>query len=291
MLESLFKRLTLFSKSFFTVLKVILRSKLTPVKLSSENEEIFILGNGPSFKTLSDTALKKLQTKTLLCVNNFPSTRYFESLKPNFFLVVSPGFWIEAEDYNVSLRKSIIENVIKKTSWPMTVILPYASKSNKTFIKAFSENQNINIHFINTTPIEGNQAFSIFLMNKRLGSPRPHNVLIPSILSAIQVGFKFIYLIGADHSWLKDLSVNQENQVLLNQKHFYDEESATARQMHKNHGKGNRKLHEVLEKFYFSFKSYHLLREFANQKNIKVINLTKDSFIDAFEKKNISEIL
>jgi len=100
-----------------------------------------------------------------------------------------------------------------------------------------------------------------------------------------------VYLLGADHSWLTQISVDSDNKVLLNQKHFYDEDSSTAKQMHKNHGKGNRQLHEVLEKFYYSFQAYHLLQSYATTRGTFVANLTQDSFIDAFPKKKIAEVI
>ena len=50
----------------------------------------------------------------------------------------------------------------------------------------------------------------------RKGSRRtdcPHNVLIPSIAIGLRLPFKKIYLAGADHSWLPEITVTDDNEV------------------------------------------------------------------------------
>lgn len=291
MLESIFNWLSQFVQSFITILKILFRSYYFPKRHHASSDELFIIANGPSFKNALKQEAEFFKSKTLLCVNNFPNTEYFAKLKPRYFLICSPGYWMEnAIDYNVEKRRKIIDALVQKTNWELTCLLPYASRKNSNFIKKIESNQYIKIHYYNTTPLEGLESISISLMQSNLAIPRPHNVLVPSLHFAISNRFNKIYLLGADHSWLGELSVNDKNEVLLNQKHFYDEEQTVARQMHKNHGRGQRKMHEVLEKFYISFKSYHLLNKFAQQKKVEVINLTPNSFIDAFEKKSIDSI-
>ena len=63
--------------------------------------------------------------------------------------------------------------------------------------------------------------------------PRSHNVLIPTIMIALQLDFKKILLAGADHNWLKDIYVSADNRVFLTQKHFYDAQTAEKKTMDK----------------------------------------------------------
>ena len=118
------------------------------------------------------------------------------------------------------------------------------------------------------------------------GLPRPHNVLIPALFVAINSGYKRIYLAGADHSWLPMISVNDQNQALVNQQHFYDEHSSKSDLMYKL-GVRPRRLHEILEKFMFTFRSYFDLKDYAESKGSKIYNSTPDSYIDAFDRKSI----
>ncbi len=289
-METIFKLLSLLGTSFVTLLKIFFRSSFLLKKYKSTSpEELYIIGNGPSIKKDYENYHTKLSTKNLLSVNGFPLTSAFTELKPSYFLVCSPGFYNDkATDYNVSVRADIISKLIEKTNWPLTFFLPISAKKNKSFVNKIKANNHISIRYFNTTPIEGLYFFSKLFLSASLGSPRPHNVLIPSILQAINSGYKKVYILGADHSWLPQISVNSKNEVLLNQKHFYDADTATPKQMHKNEGHGNRHLHEVLEKFYYSFKSYHLLNRYAKDKACRIVNLTENSYIDAFERAEVA---
>lgn len=288
-MERVYQFLSQIILSTLSVLKVLIRSTFFTKNFKASNNDLFILGNGPSIKKVFDEHLEKLKEKETLCVNKFPDTDVYQKIKPNYYVITSPGYYNkDAIDYNVDVRKKIIAALISKTTWPLICFLPTESKKNKEFINKIKSNQNLKIYFFNTTPIEGIRLISHFLLRKKLGSPRPHNVLIPSILIAINSGFKNIFLLGADHSWLPQISVNDKNEVLINQKHFYDDTTSRPRQMHKNEGLNNRTMDEVLDKFRLSFKSYHDLEKYSENMGSKVINLTPNSFIDAFEKRNIN---
>ncbi len=290
-MEKLFNIIIATTNSILTFLKILLRSTFVISKYKTENEQLFILGNGPSLKHQLPLLESKFRNSSILSVNGFPLSDLFEKIKPNYFIVCSPGFYRnDAVDYNVEVRKNIIKGLVEKTTWPIVFFIPAASRKNKQFTDYINSNQNITLQYYNTTPAEGLKSLKHLFYNMGLGSPRPHNVLIPSILQAINAGYKKIYLLGADHSWLPELSVNDNNEVLLNQKHFYDEHSSTAKQMHKQEGRGNRKIHEVLHKFMLSFNAYHELNEYASTKDSTIINLTEGSFIDAFEKKKIASL-
>lgn len=115
--------------------------------------------------------------------------------------------------------------------------------------------------------------------------PRPHNVIIPSLMCGIWMGYKNIGLLGAEHSWLPTITVNDNNQVLLNHQHFYDDGAKVNVMTYE--GRRTRKLHEVLEKFYFSFRSYWIIQSFAEKQGVKITNFTPNSYIDAFPKQKL----
>jgi hypothetical protein len=108
---------------------------------------------------------------------------------------------------------------------------------------------------------------------------------------AINRGYKKIILLGADHSWLKDLSVNDNNEALLNHKHFYDAQTSKPTRMYR-HQKGTiRHLHEILEKLMISFRSYFEVKAWAEKNQVKIINATPGSYIDAFEREMLENVL
>ena len=104
-------------------------------------------------------------------------------------------------------------------------------------------------------------------------------------MNCIKLKYKQIYLMGADHSWLPEISVNQENEALINHKHFYDEDVTKPQKM-QDYISRPRKLHEIIHKFYLTFKGYWEIKRYADYKDVSVFNVSEYSMIDAFERKN-----
>ena len=55
-------------------------------------------------------------------------------------------------------------------------------------------------------------------------------------------------------------------------------------------GSGSRKLFEILDKLYLTFKGYFEIKKYVSTKNTRIYNLTTNSFIDAFEKFDIEKL-
>ena len=149
--------------------------------------------------------------------------------------------------------------------------------------------KNISIVYFNKTPVEGLQSFRNILFKLNLGLPRPYNVLIPSLIKALNLGYKELYVIGADHSWLEELRVNDKNEALLNQKHFYDYQTSKFEPMY--HAKrGGKRVHEILYKLMKAFEGYFYIREYAESLGSQIYNATPNSYIDAFERRSLNQI-
>ena len=92
--------------------------------------------------------------------------------------------------------------------------------------------------------------------------------MVPAIFTALNLQAKNILLAGVDHSWLKELQVDNENKVLLFNQHFYDKE-IKAKQF--DYMTALWKLHEILYTLGEAFKSYHILKEYADYKQAKIL--------------------
>ncbi len=278
-------------KSIATILKIIIRSKYFINLPRTSEEELVIMGNGPSLKEILGSDVENLQNKTLWAVNFFGNSPFFEKVKPSYYLMVGPEFWRQNVQPNyISLRETLFENIINKTQWPMTIFLPPEAFKSKFLKKYLHKNSALSFKAFNPTPVEGVQWFNHLLFKRNLGMPRPHNVIIPSIMVALNMGFKKIFLIGVEHSWLPTISVNDNNEVLFRNKHFYDPDKIKDHRMYRL-GLRPRMLHDVLEKFMLTFRGYVLMAEYAAVKKAKIFNCTPGSFIDAFERKKIEELL
>jgi len=273
-------------QTFATLFKVLLLSKT--VKLPPKtNDDLVILGNGPSLNGFLNQQFDFLQDKTAMAVNHFADSDIFEQIKPEYYLINVPEFWTDNVDNDVlAKRNKLINNLIDKTSWSMNLILGTGARQSDIWQSIAVKNKNIRLFYINPTPVEGFRPFRYFCYRKNCGMPRPHNVLIPALISAVNMQFKNIYIAGADHSWLSEIFVADDNTVYLTQRHFYDELTARPDVM-KKMGKNKRKLHEILHKFMLSFKAYFDINDYAKSRKSTIYNITKDSYIDAFERLKI----
>ena len=290
MLESIFTFLKKFLSSLFTFLKILIRSNLFIAKVAPvEYKSCIILGNGPSLKNVLSEHLSSLSSQILWTVNKFPATEYYTVLKPAYFLFVASGYYkSESIKHEQDTRDEIIDALITKTTWNIIVFCPNESKRYPSFISRLNSNKFIKIVFFNKTPVEGLEIFNNFFYRFAWGMPRPHNVLIPAIIQAINMGYKEINVVGADHSWLPLISVNYKNEALINQQHFYQDKEGSNGKMYRN--SVPRRLHEILEKLMLSFRSYFELENYAKSRGINIYNCTPNSFIDSFERKDLKSV-
>lgn len=251
-------------------------AKINPA--NSATNQLIILGNGPSLRTNLDNDLDLLRSADTLAVNFAANTPEFSEIQPTYYLLADPHFFDKAgEDPNVG---RLIEN-LNSITFPMTLFVPAGARKADSYF----HNHNLTVKHFSFTAMEGYTWFENAMMNSHRGMPRPRNVLIPSIMVGIWLGYKEIYLLGADHSWLKTLSVNDRNEVVSIQPHFYKEDSREQQRV--NEVYVNRQLHEVLESMMIAFKSYHRIREYADRCGTQIFNSTPGSMIDAFERASL----
>lgn len=272
-------------QSVFSVIKIALKSrKCSPLPSDLKNpDELVILANGPS---LNDTVAHHadfLSDKTLLVVNFCATSPMFEQLRPQLYLIADPLFWIVDEK-----REKLFGALAEKTTWPMHLFIPARAHVDKKWSEIIAANPNIRTVIYNTTPVEGFRPLTHFVYAHGLGMPRPHNVLIPSIAEALRMPFRKIYLAGADHSWLPEISVTDDNQVLMHQKHFYDQGKSKAETVSQEN-LNTARLHTILYHMHVAFKSYFILRDYAQRRNREIINITPGSFIDAFDRMKLTD--
>ena len=274
-------------ESIESLFKVLLLSKRTNIvrNLNLSSDDVVILGNGPSLAGMLTEQIDFLKNKDIVCVNHFPSTDFYEKIKPRYFISGAQDLYLEnIEEQFIIQSNKLFNDINERTTWPIIFFFPVEAQRYKRWQNIFAKNKNIQICYYNTTPVEGLKSIRNILFDCKLGMARPHNVLIPSIFLMIWKGYKNIYLWGADHSWLKDISVDEQNNALINQKHFYDETTSRAKVLDWK-GEGARKLHEIMYKFMTAFASYFVIEDYAKNKKIRIINMTRGSFIDAFERE------
>ena len=281
-------------------MKIMLMSKRTSIQASKSKNQLLILGNGPSLSTDLEPLKKLNENADSLGVNYFAATNEFLIFKPRFYSIVSKQYWGTDENAGWDKdRKRIFDILVEKVDWEMHLFVPMIARSSESWKKHMAQNPNIKVNYFNLTPLDDYPKYFKGSLEKYKACPRPHNVLIPSILFGINMNYPTIYIAGADHSWIPEIFVTKDNVVMAAQKHFYAEQlksldstllSDNAKPFFHSNSVETMKLHEVLHKFYYSFKSYWFLKEYADLKGTTVYNLTEGSFIDAFEKISYDDI-
>lgn len=267
-------------QSLLSVTKVLLMSKfgLDHVTVDIEDAErgIVILGNGPSLNDTIADAASFLANHDLMAVNFAACTHTFQQLRPRYYLLADPHYFRAFDQPNVAKMWDSIANV----DWNMTLYIPFKAKLPK-----LHDNKNLVIIRYNAIPVEGFEWVENLLFSLGLGMPRPRNVLIPSIMTALRMGYKRVYLAGADHSWTRTLSVDDNNNVISVQPHFYKEDDREVKRINTEYM--HYPLHAILYSFYVAFKSYFVIARYAHHIGATVINITNGSFIDAFPRQKV----
>lgn len=282
-------------QSIVTTVRIVLLSKwrnALMVKKPISNERCIILGNGPSLNTTILKYEKLLIASDTLAVNGFVFTDDLLRIQPNYYLVAAKNMFYPRESLSPlyqKLQDDIFNGLMAKVTWKMYFMVPFLAKKSVEFKQLLAQNSNIHPLYFNLTPVEGFDFYKHFLFKKKLGSPRPHNVMIPGLMNLISMDYKEIYITGVDHSWLDQISVNEKNEALVNQKHFYDENTSKSEKM-EDIGIRPRRLHEIIHKFYLSFKGYWEIEEYAKTQNVKIYNSSEVSMIDAFKRKSLNEL-
>ena len=278
--------------TLISILRILVSSRwITTNSIgSTKNESVIVLGNGPSLK---DSILEYgdiISRHQTIAVNLMVNSPLFEQIRPDYYMLLAPQFFMKDEELNemyIANNVQLYEGLKSKPQWKMVLYVPYQYRQTARLTDAMKANANLNVVHFNATPIEGFEGFCHFCFARGLGMPRPHNVLIPSIMKMINAGFGTIFIIGADHSWFSEITVNEQNEALIHLKHFYDENQTKPAKM-VDYIHRPRRLHEMLHKLYLTFKGYWDIKSFADSRHVRIYNASAVSMIDAFERKKLS---
>jgi hypothetical protein len=280
-------------KTVLSFIRVVRQSKLGCRILpqhGKESEVCFVLGNGPSLYQDVADKLEFLSTKQVVCVNQFANSDWFEKIKPKYYVLVDPMWWLDsAPPQTIVMRNNLINSLLEQTAWPLYLFLPHEAK--KLFEPRFSKSKFIRLVFFNRTPLWGIRSYLYKLFDRGLGMPQTQNVLIAAIFLSMRLGFKKIALLGADHSWHETLVLDENNQVCVKYGYFNDREPKLA-PFTIDGSTGNI---FTMDKIFLAigrmFSSYREIEMYSHYLNVDIINLSSVTFIDAFKRKNISQFL
>lgn len=255
--------------------KIALQSRrctITPA--DPANDTLIIMANGPSLRQTIDQHADALSRASLMAVNFAANTDELYRFKPGYYVLADPAFFTSDGYDNV---RRLWENISSRIHWPMRLLVPLERMAS---VKAMHLPPNIIVEGFNMIGAEGFAWFERAAYASGRAMPRPRNVLIPSIMCAIKMGFRNIYLTGADHSWTRTLEVDDTNTVVSVQPHYYvdnKEEQQRSVSIYKDV-----RIYQIIHSFYVAFRAYHRIAPFARSRGVSIFNATPGSFIDAF---------
>ena len=250
------------------------------IKEVQKIKPVMIVANGPGFK-FCEISNRNREDYVFCFMNNSPLANVFWEIKPEYYIQADPLFF--QKDIN---REDILmtrEKLLNDVSWDIVFFVPYSKYEKAKDIYSYNSYLNIIPYHDTNLSVNMNKDDKNLIFHLGLDAPIVQNVLIGAIYCLINTGYKEIELYGATHSWTTQLTVNNKNEVCLRDEHFYDNQNPELRPWYKVTGTIY-KMHEILRDLAQMFDSYWVLKDYAESKGVKIINKTKNSFIDAFER-------
>lgn len=254
--------------------------------IKPNKDRVFIFGNGPSLKEDITPYVRALQNEHTIMVNQSLTHSLALQLKPTYYVLMDPAYWghyTDEENHENSLTKCCMDlsKALSKVYWNMILLAPHNFFKRRNNKGIAIDNKNITIKTFNATELYSFARLERFLYKTNLAIPSGINVLIASLCCAIAMGYKKIYLLGADSNWHQQLYVDESNRLYLHDAHYYDEGSLPPK---------------VYVPYTFSFVSKCMANAFRAYEELgklqfNITNLSSTSMIDAFPRDSLKNVL
>ena len=215
-----------------------------------EKRRCFIIGNGPSLNQLD---LSLLKNDITIAMNRFDQHPILGAWQPNFLCMFDPAASFARPDLREQM-KTVLKGVTPRDGFFFHI-------SNKPIIesfgigshKVFFAKTNLDVKLLTNTDREWDLTGPV---------PGGWSTSVLALILAMYLGCKEIYMVGMDHNWLADKTYCT---------HFYqyqEEEHQT--------------YVEMMEYVLKVFKGYEVIKKYACQRDIRILNATPDSYLDVF---------
>lgn len=249
------------------------------------SKRLAILGNGPSLKKQLPKLIEQREWEQadMMAVNFFALSEEFRLIKPKYYILSDPMFFRKAGH---SERIENLYNALAKVEWQMTLYVQYYNPEKFDYTAAIANNPNIRIVKFHSTVFHGFRNVEFWCYRHGLGSGNWGTVVQNGILTAIQIGYRTIELYGVDHTLLDGLMVDENNRLCRTANHYYDTTPAEPKPIYYNATNPPRPytMAEYLAETAELFRGHEVLRDFAKEEGVKIINRTAGSLIDAYER-------
>jgi hypothetical protein len=252
----------------------------------NELKPIYILNNAPSLSYDIKDKIDFLRKQELIVTNQFINSKIIFTLNPRYYVLLDPVYWEEnRSESEIKLVNDLFENLLHLITWDMLLFVPNTALNSKR-VCSLTLNSHIKLIPFSAISLYGFRKIVHYWYKKNLGMPSPQSVLVASIHLALNSGFKEINILGADHSWIKQLSVGYDNLIYYEDNHFYDAEKTQKKPF------DGENIDWTIEKWLLTiakmYRSYYILNDYAQHLNAKIYNMTTDTLLDVYERKEFN---
>ena len=243
-----------------------------------KGERVFILATGPSIQTQD---LKPLKNENCIAVSHFHLHEDIQIINPKYHVLAPqhpPFNFNDSSKYFFDFKKAYA-----KSDTHIFLGINDFKYSYLELLKAKPELVVPNIHYIDYSTnyqLDEQNLYNadIWDITKVLFGMR--TVVYGAIQIAYYMGFSEIYLLGCDHDYLFDLARTKNQR-------FYKDEIGISDNDHLK----QISLEAGFLDYYLRWKQYRLMKEFFNNKNIKIYNATNGGILDVFQRIDLSELV
>ena len=241
----------------------------------------FILGNGPSLKTVDFNILKD---EIVFTVNQLPRDPRFKQLHSNFHFWADRVFWDLDRDRSEDMELlKIMESVNDADNSPI-VFYKYAAKE---MIEEYSLKDYLNIRYYDETWLDHENIPNMTLDFTKL-VPEFNTVVHYIICLAVYMGFSEIVLLGCDCTGFISLAQTRLDNA---GKALY---TYAISENEKKRMKRVQTLASFRDELFWQvglFDDYLILNQYCKNHGVKLYNATDPTLLETIEKVNLEEYL
>lgn len=244
-----------------------------------------ILGNGPALAEELPHLLEEMRggDRDFLAVNFFAEDERFTELRPAYYVLSDPMFFRNTTERQ--RIEALYRAMNERVAWPMNLYVQYYNPERFDY-RAALPNPNIRIVPFHTLMYRGFRRLEFRLYRHGLGSANFGTVVQVGEYIALLLGYKRIELYGVDHTLLEGLCVDDANRLCRADRHYYDGgEPADPRPMYQKVPRRPYTMAVYLAEVAELFRGHEVLRDYARSLGARIVNRTRGSMIDAYERE------